>query len=123
MGKVNKIVCPVLKKGGAVICDTKFETEQVNGIRSNKKKTIWIQKDGEKVEKVLKVEILVGEKYNIIAVKKEKKKVVKVKLGINVYGQICYGWFPIKYKKKSGRVETILSPVMHLLLFVNKARR
>ena len=82
--KINKKLCPKIKKGNWVICDKKFETNQVNHNNSLVKEN----------KKQLKIISAVGEKYQVIDT---RDKGLKVKLAVNDYGEIKYGWFPLKY--------------------------
>ena len=76
---INKIVCPKIKVGCNVICEHQFDSDGVS--------------------------ILVGEKYKVIAMKKNQ-----CKLEINDCGNIKTGWFPIRYKTQDNRRIHILSP-------------
>ena len=91
VGYINRTICPELKAGGEVICDKNFETDEVNDDGTIKK---CIDNNGEPYKS--KVKILVGEKYKIIKIKKEKD-IKKCMLKVNDCGRIKKGWFPISY--------------------------
>ena len=98
---INKIICPKIKKNGCVICDKKYETKQV--YKNGKP----VMKDN----KQEKIEILVGEKYTVVATRKNKEtKILECKLAVNDYGKICYGWFPVEYTNQKNETFTVLSP-------------
>ena len=104
VSKVNNVVCPKLCVNNVVICDKKYETNQVD----SNDNVITETKDDK--ETACKLQILVGEKYTILGIR-DRLGGKECKLAINVYGDIKYGWFPMNYKsKRTGLIEAILSP-------------
>ena len=105
--QINQKLCKKIKKGDFVICDRKFDTKEVD---KNNKFVI-------KNKKHQKVQLLTGEKKQVLQIKD-----AKCKLEINDYGKIKYGWFPITYKNKNNKNIVVLSPAYASTTFREQGR-
>ena len=118
--QLNRKLCPKIEKGSFVICDKKYDTYEFD--RKGKQIIIkYTDRHGLECEKKPKVPILVGEKYKVLAVKDQGIK-KQCKLEVDDYGKKKYGWFPMKYKRKDGSIQVILSPANASTAFREQGR-